>query len=121
MNETGMAAAPAEAAWRIWQAPRQQTAFRQLMTAFSYPRRVVPLADGAESAATAQMTAAVTGMTTEPITRVAPALVALPEITLSWGFPRHAAMPLQTISASSSSAAMAAISSSIIGYLSSGL
>ncbi|HEC5233353.1 TPA: phosphonate C-P lyase system protein PhnH, partial [Pseudomonas aeruginosa] len=50
MNETGMAAAPAEAAWRIWQAPRQQTAFRQLMTAFSYPGRVVPLADGAESA-----------------------------------------------------------------------
>lgn len=43
MNETGMAAAPAEAAWRIWQAPRQQTAFRQLMTAFSYPGRVVPL------------------------------------------------------------------------------
>jgi len=50
MNETGMAAAPAEAAWRIWQAPRQQTAFRQLMTAFSYPGRVVPLADGTESA-----------------------------------------------------------------------
>jgi len=50
MNETLMAAAPTEAAWRIWQAPRQQTAFRQLMTAFSYPGRVVPLADGAESA-----------------------------------------------------------------------
>lgn len=50
MNETWMAAAPTEASWRIWQAPRQQTAFRQLMTAFSYPGRVVPLADGAESA-----------------------------------------------------------------------
>ena len=50
MNETGMAAAPADAASRIWQAPRQQTAFRQLMTAFSYPGRVVPLADGTESA-----------------------------------------------------------------------
>lgn len=50
MNETLMAAAPGDAAWRIWQAPRQQTAFRQLMTAFSYPGRVVPLAGGTESA-----------------------------------------------------------------------
>lgn len=48
MNETLIDAAPADAALRIWQPPRQQTAFRQLMTAFSYPGRVVPLVGGAE-------------------------------------------------------------------------
>ncbi|HAU56640.1 MAG TPA: phosphonate C-P lyase system protein PhnH [Comamonadaceae bacterium] len=50
MNETLMAASPADAALRIWQPSRQQTAFRQLMTAFSYPGRVLPLASGTESA-----------------------------------------------------------------------
>jgi alpha-D-ribose 1-methylphosphonate 5-triphosphate synthase subunit PhnH len=34
----------------VWQPSHQQSAFRQLMTAFSYPGRVVPLASGAESA-----------------------------------------------------------------------
>jgi len=74
-----------------------------------------------KATAAAMMADAVIGRIREPTTSVAPALVALPEITLSWGFPRHAAIPLQTISASSSSAAMAAVSSSIIGHLSSGL
>ncbi|MDZ7584055.1 MAG: phosphonate C-P lyase system protein PhnH [Thiobacillus sp.] len=50
MNETLIPAAPADAALRIWQPSRQQAAFRQLMTAFSYPGRVVPLAGCAESA-----------------------------------------------------------------------
>lgn len=50
MSETLIPAAPASAALRIWQPSRQQTAFRQLMTAFSYPGRVVPLASGTESA-----------------------------------------------------------------------
>ena len=50
MNEAGIATAPADAALRIWQPSRQQTAFRQLMTAFSYPGRVVPLAGDVESA-----------------------------------------------------------------------
>ncbi|PKO76441.1 MAG: phosphonate C-P lyase system protein PhnH [Betaproteobacteria bacterium HGW-Betaproteobacteria-15] len=50
MNETLMAASPADAALSIWQPSRQQTAFRQLMTAFSYPGRVVSLASQGESA-----------------------------------------------------------------------
>lgn len=50
MNEALIDAAPADATLRIWQAPRQQTAFRQLMTAFSFPGRVVSLTSGAESA-----------------------------------------------------------------------
>lgn len=50
MNETLIPETEANAALRIWQPSRQQTAFRQLMTAFSYPGRLVPLADGGESA-----------------------------------------------------------------------
>lgn len=50
MNEAGLAATPADAALRLWQPSRQQMAFRQLMSAFSYPGRVVSLAGGAESA-----------------------------------------------------------------------
>jgi len=50
MNEALIPALQAEAAWCIWQPSRQQAAFRQLMTAFSYPGRVVPLTSGAESA-----------------------------------------------------------------------
>jgi len=50
MNETLIPETEANAALHIWQPSRQQTAFRQLMTAFSYPGRLVSLADGGESA-----------------------------------------------------------------------
>lgn len=50
MSDTWTLTAGAEAAWDVWQPSRQQKAFRQLMTAFSYPGRVLPLAAEGESA-----------------------------------------------------------------------
>ncbi|CAM5539507.1 hypothetical protein TMEC54S_00030 [Thauera mechernichensis] len=50
MNETKAMAARHHAAGSVWLPARQQTAFRQLMTAFSYPGRVLPLAGDGESA-----------------------------------------------------------------------
>lgn len=50
MSDTMNPAAATGAALRAWQPSRQQAAFRHLMNAFSYPGRVVSLADAGESA-----------------------------------------------------------------------
>lgn len=50
MNEPMTLCEKPEATGHVWQPSRQQSAYRQLMTAFSYPGRVVPLTSGAESA-----------------------------------------------------------------------
>ncbi|MBB3330814.1 alpha-D-ribose 1-methylphosphonate 5-triphosphate synthase subunit PhnH [Halomonas campaniensis] len=50
MNDPMTLEAPRDVRMGVWQPPRQQRAFRGLLTAFSYPGRVVHLADDGESA-----------------------------------------------------------------------
>lgn len=64
MNDALTPVAPAGSGRDVWQPPRQQQAFRRLMTAFSYPGRVLPLAAEGESALTLVLATLVDGACT---------------------------------------------------------